>query len=118
MGEFEFMDLLYSRYASPFEFMSRYIRQQRFGEFVSEILRLDSNRRRNDAEKENDDRLWSVYIRTMSDKSFAEWKKTLHTAAPLPAGQAETEVTTREDINTMIRNAQGILNNFVPEKQE
>lgn len=50
------MDLLYSRYASPFEFANSYIKQGRFGEFVSEILAMDYRRKKQEKEKENDDR--------------------------------------------------------------
>ncbi|MBO5208073.1 MAG: hypothetical protein J6B68_01875 [Lachnospiraceae bacterium] len=71
------MDLLYSRYASPIEFMSTYINQGRFGEFVSEILALDAIRKKDEAKEKNDDRLWDAYVHSMSDKTFVEWKKDL-----------------------------------------
>lgn len=57
------------------EFMHLYIEQGRFGEFVEGILELDSKRKREEAEKENEHKLWTMYVHSMSDKSFIEWKK-------------------------------------------
>ena len=68
------MDLLYSRYASPKELMNTYIKRGRFGEFVTNIIRLENNRRKEQAEKDEEHKLWSMYIHSMSDKSFDDWK--------------------------------------------
>ena len=56
----EFMDLLFSRYASPLDFMKLYINQGRFGEFVEGIIGLENKRRKENNEKENDDKLWQA----------------------------------------------------------
>lgn len=77
MGEIQFMDLLFARYASPIEFMHLYMNQGRFGEFVAGIIEMDVRRKKEEAEKKNDDRLWNAYIHSMSDKTFLEWKKDL-----------------------------------------
>lgn len=69
------MDLLYSKYSNPLEFMNMYINQGRFGEFVTEIVGLENNRKQEEVEKQNEDRLWEAYLHSMSDKSFLEWKK-------------------------------------------
>lgn len=106
------MDLLYSRYASPFEFMSQYIEQGRFGEFVSELYEMFIERKKEKAEKENDDRLWSLYIRSLSEKSFTEWKADLHSNAGEDSGDM---TVTSEDVNTAVRKSQGILGSFVPD---
>lgn len=71
------MDLLYSRYASPMELIKIYIDQGRFGEFVTEILTMHYKRKQEEAEKESDNKLWEAYIRSMSDKSFEDWKREL-----------------------------------------
>ena len=112
------MDLLYSRYASPFEFMNLYINGGRFGEFVSKLLETDYKRKKEKAEKEDEDKLWSLYIHSMPDRSFEEWKKELVISVPekrpedhrAPEGDSLTE----DHINEMIRNSQDILNNFTP----
>lgn len=71
------MDLLYSRYASPMELMHIYINQGRFGEFVTEVLEMNYKRKLEEAEKENDHKLWDIYVKGVTDKSFTEWKKEL-----------------------------------------
>ena len=114
------MDLLYSRYASPFEFMNSYIKQGRFGEFVSEILEMDYRRKKQEQEKENDDRLWSVYIRSLSDKSFLQWKEDLKTSIG-EAGQksilygSKEKPMGRDDVEAAVRRSQEILSGFVPD---
>lgn len=106
------MDLLYSRYASPFEFMSLYIEQGRFGEFVAELYEMFVEREKNKAEKENDDRLWSLYIRSLSEKSFTDWKADLHSNTGKDSGDV---TVTSEDVNTAVRTAENILGSFVPD---
>lgn len=103
------MDLLYSRYASPFEFMGLYIMQGRFGEFVSEIAYMDFKRKKEEAEKRNDDRLWSLYIRSMSDKTFEEWKEGLKTSK-VP----ENYSMSNEEIGKVKQQAKGILERISP----
>ncbi len=71
------MDLLYSRYANPMEFMRAYIENGRFGEWVENIYEMNLIRRREEDQKENDSRLWLAYVHSYTDKSFAEWKKSL-----------------------------------------
>ncbi len=106
------MDLLYSRYASPFEFMSLYIEQGRFGEFVSELYEMFIEREKEKVEKENDDRLWSLYIRSLSEKSFTDWKADLHSNAGDDFGD---NPVTSKDVSTAIRKSQDILGSFVPD---
>ena len=66
------MDLLFSRYASPLDFMNLYINQGRFGEFVSEIIEMENERRKQTAEKEQDEKIWQANIRSMSEKNFPQ----------------------------------------------
>ena len=104
--------MLYSRYASPFEFMSLYIEQGRFGEFVSELYGMSVEREKKKAEEKNDDRLWSMYIRSLSEKSFTDWKKDLNDEAGDEAGGRPM---TREEVNAAVRKSQDILGSFVPD---
>jgi len=71
------MDLLYSRYASPVEFMDAYIGQGRFGEFVANVFEMERKRKQDAAGKEDDDRLWQAYIHSMTDITFQDWKEDL-----------------------------------------
>ena len=68
------MDLLYSKYSNPLEFMRLYIEQGRFGEFVENILLLENKKRKEEAEKENEDKMFELYVHSYSDKSFNDWK--------------------------------------------
>ncbi len=103
------MDLLYSRYASPFEFMNLYIEQGRFGEFVAEIVEMDNKRSREEAERENDNRLWSIYIRSFSDKTFDEWKRELKQKKE-PVSYAMTD----RQVESVKEQAKGILKKISP----
>lgn len=76
------MDLLYSRYSNPLEFMHLYIEQGRFGEFVEQIVELDNKRKKEEVDKENEEKLWQMYIHSMSDKSFNQWKDELINGQP------------------------------------
>lgn len=88
------MDLLYSRYASPHNFMKLYIDQGRFGEFVYEIVELDIKRKKEELEKINENRLWDAYIHSMSDKTFVEWKQELQTKKePVSYSMTSKEIT-------------------------
>ena len=69
------MDLLYSRYSSPMDLMSLYIHQGRFGTFVDEFLKLENERRKAEAKKEQRRELWAMYIHSYTQESFDEFKK-------------------------------------------
>ena len=107
----EFMDLLFSRYASPLDFMNLYINQGRFGEFVEGIISLENKRKKEKQEKEDDDKLWQAYIRSMSDKSFIDWKKELKESSNK---QPETLSMTNERVADVKEQARGILKSFSP----
>ena len=103
------MDLLHSRYASPMEFMHLYIEQGRFGEFVEGILELDFKRKKEEAEKENEDRLWTWYVHSMSEKSFIDWKKEL-----MEQKKPESYSMTNEQVESTIQDSKGILQRISP----
>ena len=107
----EFMDLLFSRYASPLDFMKLYINQGRFGEFVEEIINLENKRKKEQQEKEDDDKLWQAYIRSMSEKTFTDWKKELKQD---DNKQPETLSMTNERVANVKEQARGILKGFSP----
>ena len=66
--------MLYTRYANPKELISIYVKQRRFGEFVGNIINKENQRRQEEVEKENDQKLWMMYVHSMTDKSFSDWK--------------------------------------------
>lgn len=68
------MDMLYRAYSNPLDLMNIYINQGRFGKFVTGFLEAEHERRKEEAEKDGDWKLWMMYINSYSDKSFGEWK--------------------------------------------
>lgn len=72
------MDLLYSRYASPMDLISLYINRRRFGKFVESVLDAEYQRKKDEAERTEDWKLWVMYTQLLSngltDESFNDWK--------------------------------------------
>jgi len=67
--------LLYQKYSSPMDLMRLYMRRGRFGEFVTEVINAENKRRQEEAERENEMRLWIAYCHSYSKDSYADWKK-------------------------------------------
>lgn len=89
--------------------MNIYIEQERFGEFVTNILEMDYKRRQEEAKKEDDNRLWIAYVHSMSDKSFTEWKEGLKQKKE-PVSYAMTN----EQVDAVKQHAKGILKKISP----
>ena len=98
--------MLYQRYASPKELIQMHIDQGQFGEFVQEFLSAEAKRKQEAAEKENDQKLWELYLRVMPEKSFNDWKAevTEETASKSTAqfGKRDDDMT-NEDVNAIIK---------------
>lgn len=106
------MDLLFSRYASPMEFMKIYIDNGRFGEFVEEILAMDKKRKDEEAEKENDNKLWTAYLLGgAKDQTFNEWKAGL---TQKQVQKPESYAMTDEQVKAAKQHAKGILKKISP----
>lgn len=71
--------MLYRAYSNPMDLVKRYISTGRFGTFVSSFLQAEYDRRKAEAEKDNENKLWLAYVHVASkgltDKSFDDWKK-------------------------------------------
>ena len=109
------MDLLYSRYASPEGFMHLYIEQGRFGEFVKELLELDHKRKKEEVEKESDDKLFEVYLRSGSDKNFNDWKNDIMHGLLEQPKEAPKQMTAEDKKNQavdIVNASTNILENF------
>lgn len=57
--------------------MNMYINRGRFGEFVNGILEAEYQRKKEQAEKDDDLKLWQMYIHSYSytEETFTAWKK-------------------------------------------
>lgn len=93
------MDLLFKKYASPFDLLKLYINNGRFGEFVTEFLQLEAKQKQERIDKEVEDKLWSLYVHSFTDEPYGTWRKkfSLHTVRK-PVKKASGAVVTREDI--------------------
>ena len=69
------MDMLYRAYSNPLNLMNMYINQGRFGTFVDGFLKAEYERKKEEAEKDNESKLWLAYIHSNSEESYEKWKK-------------------------------------------
>ena len=115
--------MLYSRYASPMELIRVYIDQGRFGEFVSEVIRMDTERKQEKIEKEEDSKLWIAYLLEMqTDRilgnpqgiSFNKWKERIVMRQQSRNNEPETLEMTNEQVDAIKNKARGILAGFSP----
>ena len=90
------MDLLFTRYASPFLLLDNYIAQGRLVEFVLSII-----------DKTNEAKIYDYWLHKVFDKSFDEFKK-------LVMSNNEIVEDDNENAEETIRESMNILNNFIP----
>ncbi len=93
------MDLLFTRYASPFLFMDGMIQNSMLCEFIGKVV---------NAKHEADE--WEVYLHKVWDKSFSEFKQELQ----LNRQHQHMSSTCAEHT---IKESMNILKNFDPEKR-
>ena len=101
------MDMLYRAYSNPLDLMNHYINQGRFGKFVTGFLEAEYERRKEEAEKDYEWKLWMMYINSYSEKSFGEWKDSV---------QQNTSNRTRKNRDNDLTDdgIQSIVNGFFP----
>lgn len=102
------MDMLYRAYSNPLDLMYMYINQGRFGKFVKGFLEAEYERRKEEAEKDNEWKLWTMYIHSYSEKSFTEWKSAV---LPKPNGKKHIKNT---DSDLDDKGIQSIITNLFP----
>lgn len=77
------MDMLYRAYSNPMDLMRLYINRGQFGKFVEGFLEAEQARQKEQAEKDDDLKLWMMYVQLCMhqqvEDSFGEWKKKLLT---------------------------------------
>mgnify|MGYP003550134298 FL=1 len=88
------MDMLYRAYSNPLDLMNMYINQGRFGKFVTGFLEAEYEKRKEEAEKDLDWKLWMMYINSMTDKSYGEFKDSV-----LKNTSDKTRKTKDDDLN-------------------
>lgn len=84
-----------------------YINQGRFGKFVTGFLEAEYDRKKAETEKDLDWKLWMMYINSMTDMSYGEWKESVLNNASEKTRKNKDDDLTDDDI-------QGIMNNLFP----
>jgi len=73
------MDMLYRAYSNPMDLLRLYINRGQFGKFVTGFLEAENDRRKEQAERDEDKKLWMMFVQTImhsdTPETFAEWKK-------------------------------------------
>lgn len=83
-----------------------YIETGQFDELVSNILTAEYERRKKEAEKENDKKLWEMYLHSDTTLSYNAWhseimKKT-KTQPASTTGKRDEDMT-QKDIDTLLK---------------
>ena len=101
------MDMLYRAYSNPLDLMNSYINQGRFGKFVTGFLEAEYDRRKEEAERDYDWKLWMMFINTASELPFGEWKESVQK-------NASDKMRTNKDENLTDDGIKTIMNKFFP----
>ena len=96
------MDMLYRAYSNPLDLMNRYINQGRFGKFVTGFLEAEYERRKEEAEKDYDWKLWMMYINSMTDMTFGEWKDSVQKNTSSKTRKNKDDDLTDDGINAIM----------------
>lgn len=83
-----------------------YVKRGRFGEFVRNILHQEEQRKKEETKKDNEHKLWMMYVHSMSGKSFNEWKH--ENVKPVEKAGG--------DLNMTVQDQEEILNKFFPNR--
>ena len=102
------MDMLYARYSSPMDLMRTYINHGRFGDFIKAFMQEENDRKKAEAEKDEELKMWIAYVHSYSDKSFNDWKDGIM-GGPVKKGKR-----TGGDYDLDDKRAQEIIANLFP----
>lgn len=89
------MDLLFSKYASPFDYLQGLMD---IGNLLQGINYIFS--------QENERKLWELYLHSFPSKSFEDWKKDITSNKVKPVELSQKEVVLQ------VNKSQSILNTF------
>ena len=91
------MDLLFKRYASPFDYLNLLLESGNFERGIINIL-----------DEAQNDKSWDYYLSNnpMNNKSFEDWKKEMHTK------EEKQRPMSKAQVGATIEKSQNILKNF------
>jgi hypothetical protein len=81
--------------------MNMYINQGRFGKFVTGFLEAEYERRKAEDEKDFDWKLWMMYINSITEKNFGEWKESVINNASDKTRKNRDDDLTEDGIKTI-----------------
>ena len=86
------------------DLMKLYIEQGRFGEFVYEVITAENKRKQEQAEKEEDNKLWTAYLLSEDslNKTFKEWKESIISRASHNSSGKRDDDMTNADIDNLL----------------
>lgn len=99
--------MLYSKYSNPIDFINRYIRQGRFGEFVQSFFEAEVKRLKDKAEEDKELKLWIAYVHSYSEEDYISWKNRV-----APTNQNAEK---NNDFNLDDKGIENIINNLFPQ---
>ena len=85
--------MLYRAYSCPMDLINRYINQGRFGTFVQGFLDAEYERRKQEAERDEEMMLWIAYIHSDSIETFSQWRKNLVKPASTTRRKSDVDLT-------------------------
>lgn len=75
------------------DLVARYINQRRFGAFVQGFMEAEYERKKQEAERENEWKLWVAYVHSYSDKTYDEWKKQIFGTSTTKPRKSDDDLT-------------------------
>lgn len=90
------MDLLFSKYASPFVLIDELLSNGDFFDWVIEFINA-----------ENDRQIWEMWLHKIFDKSFEEFRNSIIETQP--------DEMDKEQLETTFNHSKSILNDFIPD---
>jgi hypothetical protein len=91
------MDMLYARYSSPMDLMSIYIHQRRFGDFIKGFIQAENDRKKAEAERDEELKEWIAYVHSDTEKSFNDWRAELKKYAEAKIGSKTVKKAGRDE---------------------
>ncbi len=84
------------------DLIGMYINRGRFGEFVTSVIESEYERRKTEAEKDNEWKLWTMYIHSMAEESFNDWKERILKSVGNTGGRNSDDDLTEEGIQAIL----------------
>jgi hypothetical protein len=85
--------MLYRAYSNPMDLIGVYINQGRFGTFVEGFLQAEYDKRKAEAEKDQEFMLWIAYVHSGSQDTFNDWRNKVCKPVSTTTGGRDVDMT-------------------------